>query len=81
MTTEETVKVLSTLTTRDEAGRHFTSRLSRTTISILEAEGLCTVSRPVHSTGIPYSEEHWSVEVTAAGVELVEAYPEYTASN
>lgn len=48
MNTAETVKTLSTLTTRDEAGRHFTELLSRTTISILEAEGLVTVVRPVH---------------------------------
>lgn len=81
MNTEETVKVLSTLTTRTEAGRHFTSLLSSTTISTLEGEGLITVNRPVHSTGIPYSEEHWSVEVTPEGVCLVEAYPEYVTNN
>lgn len=81
MNTENTVAILSTLTTRDDAGRHFTSLLGRDTISALEAEGLVTVVRPVHSTGIPYSEEHWSVEVTPEGVELVEAYPEYVGSN
>lgn len=77
MNTEETVKIIATLTTRDDAGRHFTSLLGRDTISALEAEGLITVSRPVHSTGIPYSEEYWSVEVTPEGACLVEAYPEY----
>lgn len=78
MTTENKVRILSTLTTRDSAGRHFTSRVSSDDIAALEAEELIVVTRPTHeATGLPYSEEYYSVEVTEAGVELVEAYPEY----
>ena len=77
MTTEEKVRILSTLTTRDEAGRHFTSRVSSEDIKSLEVEGLIEVSRPIHEpTGIPYSEEHYSVSITEDGVELVDANPE-----
>lgn len=78
MTTETKVRILSTLTTRDSSGRHFTGRVSSDEIAALEAECLIVVTRPIHeATGIPYSEEHYSVEVTDEGVELVEAYPEY----
>ena len=78
MTTENKVRILSTLTTRDSAGRHFTSRVSSDDLAALETAGLIEVSRPIHeATGIPYAEEHWSVTVTDEGVELVEAYPEY----
>jgi hypothetical protein len=77
MTTENKVRILSTLTTRDSAGRHFTTRVNSADIASLEAAGLIVVTRPVHATGIPYSEDCHSVEVTAEGVELVEAYPEY----
>ena len=78
MTTESTVRILSTLTTRDHAGRHFTTRVSSDDIAALEAAGLIVVTRPIHeATGLPYSEEYYSVAVTEAGVELVEAYPEY----
>ena len=55
-------------------------RISEGDTISLEAAGLITVSRPIHeATGIPYGEEHYSVEVTAEGVELVEANPEYCA--
>lgn len=82
MTTEDQVRILSTLTTRDEAGRHFTSLVGSEEIASLEAAGLITVSRPTHeATGIPYGEEHYSVEVTAEGVELVESYPEFCAAS
>ncbi len=81
MNTENKVRILSTLTTRDSAGRHFASRVSGDIIAALEAEELVVVTRPIHAaTGIPYSQEHYSIEVTEAGVELVEAYPEYCES-
>ncbi len=80
MTTENKVRILSTLTTRDEAGRHFTSRVNFADLAALESEGLITINRPIHeATGIPYGEEYYSVEVTTEGVELVEANPEYCA--
>ena len=77
MTTSEKVRILSDLSTRDEAGRHFTSRFNSDDIASLEAEGLIAVSRPIHEpTGIPYGEEYYSVSITEDGVELVDANPE-----
>lgn len=76
MTTAEKVRLLSTLTTRDEAGRHFTERFARADLDQLESDGLITITRPVHQTGIPYDQAHWSVEVLSEGVALVEANPE-----
>lgn len=81
MNIETKVRILSTLTTRDTSGRHFTSRVSDDELAELEADGLIEVSRPVHeATGIPYAQEHWAVTVTDDGVELVAAYPEYHAA-
>lgn len=78
MSLEDKVRYLSRMTDRDEAGRHFTQRYSDATLTALEAEGLIAIDRPVHQpTGISYSEEHWTVEVTEDGVALVEANPEY----
>ena len=78
MTTENKVRILSAITTRDSSGRHFTTRVAADEIATLETEELIAVNRPIHeATGLPYSVEHYSVEVTEAGVELVEAYPEY----
>ena len=80
MTNENKVRILSTLTTRDEAGRHFTTLVNSVDLADLEFEGLIMINRPVHeASGIPYSEEYYSVEVTSDGVELVEANPEYCA--
>lgn len=78
MTTENKVRILSKLTTRDEAGKHYTERYNDDDIAALEEEGLIEVNRPIHqATGIPYSAEYSTVEVTEEGVALVEAYPEY----
>jgi len=72
------VRILSTLTTRDSAGRHFTSRVSGADLSVLETEGLITINRPAHeATGIPYGEDDYSVKITEKGVDLVDANPEY----
>ena len=78
MKTKTKVRILSTLTTRDSAGTHFTSRVSSDDLAALEADELITINRPIHAaTGIRYSEEYHSVELTEEGVALVEAYPEY----
>ena len=76
MSTSDKVAILSVIVTRDSSGRHFTSKFGWDDLGTLEAEGLITINRPVHSTGIHYDEGHWSVEVTVDGVELVEAYQE-----
>jgi hypothetical protein len=73
MITTELLQVLSRLTTRDEAGRHFTQTVSHDDLAALEADGLIAIDRPAHAgTGLPYGEQEWSVEVTAAGLDLVE---------
>lgn len=78
MTTEEQVRILAVITTRDEAGRHFTEVYYGEDLAELEADGLLRISRPVHeATGIKYGEEHYTCEVTEEGHALVEAYPEY----
>jgi hypothetical protein len=71
---ERKAYLLATLTTRDSSGRHFTQWLSDSDIAEFEADGLITVTRPEHSTGIPYDSSHWSVEVTPDGVDYYEAY-------
>jgi len=74
----EQVPILAVITTRDEAGTHFMARYYYGDLRALEAEGLITIHRPIHAqTGIPYSQEYWSVEVTEAGADLVDAWPEY----
>jgi hypothetical protein len=78
MSLEDQVRTLSTMTTKDDAGRHFTQRYADAEIAQLEELGLIEIARPVHeATGLSYHEQHWTVEVTPAGVELVAANPEF----
>jgi predicted dehydrogenase len=77
MTTEQQVSILAVITTSDEAGKHFAEVYDHADLTELEADGLLTISRSVHATGIAYSQEYWSVQVTEDGIELVEANPEY----
>lgn len=59
-------RLLGTLCTRDDAGKHFTETHSAEWLGRMEAAGYITIDRPVHpATGIPYSQEYWSVEVAA----------------
>ena len=75
MTPEERAEVLAVIVTRDGAGRHFTEVWDWDTLNELEEAGLIYIDRPIHEpTGIPYSEEYYSVTVTEAGQELVDAY-------
>jgi len=68
----EMLRAIGTIVTRDEAGRHFTEAFAADVLTRLEEDGLITISRPVHGTGIPYSCEYWTVEVTPAGQALVD---------
>lgn len=78
MTTEQKVQILAVLSTRDEAGKHFTEVYDGDDLAELEEKGLIEIGRPVHeATGIAYSQEHWTVAVTQDGIDLVEANPEY----
>lgn len=70
--TDDQIRELCTIATRDDAGRHFTATSDHW--PALEAAGLINVYRPVHAaTGIPYSLEHWSLEVTDDGQALVDS--------
>ena len=74
LTPEEISEILSNLVTRDDAGTHFTSRLTSYVRNQLEKEGFITITRPVDGpTGIPYSEEYWGVEITDEGLALIES--------
>jgi len=78
MTTEQKVQILAVITTRDEAGKHFTEVYDGDDLAELEEEGLIIVTRPVHeATGIAYSQEYWRVQITGNGVDLVEEHREY----
>jgi hypothetical protein len=77
LSTEEAVRILSTLTTRDHAGRHYTVLHPPAHLDDLEQAGYIEVYRPIHHTGVRYSEEHWQVDVTDRGRDLVETHPEY----
>ena len=75
--TDDMIRDLSAMTTRDEAGQHFTARFDAGHVSALEAAGLITIDRPVHdATGISYDQQYWSVAVTDAGQELVDSHPD-----
>lgn len=77
LATDEAVRILSILTTRDHAGQHFTAIYDGDDLAALEAAGYIEILRPVHMpSGVPYSQEHWVVEVTSTGFDLVHANPE-----
>ena len=77
MKNEQKVGLLAQITTRNEAGKHFMHLYPYDVLQELEREGLLVITRPVHeATGLRYSEEYWSVEVTEEGRALVDAYPE-----
>lgn len=69
------ISELHILTTRDDAGRHFTEWAEH--YEALEQMGLVVIHRPTHAaTGLTYDCSRWSVEVTAEGLGYVETYPE-----
>jgi hypothetical protein len=81
MNKEDKILILARITTRDEAGRHFTEIYDAEDLAVLEEEGLIEIVRPVHEpTGIPYSMEFWAVHVTDRGMALVEASEAYAAA-
>ena len=78
MTTEEQVRILSVITTYNEAGKHFTEVYFWSDLVELQECGLLEIHLPVHATtGLRYSEKHYYVEVTEEGRELVSAHLEY----
>ncbi len=78
MTTQQKVEILAVITTKDEAGKHFREVYDADALAELEQAGLLAIHRPVHeATGIAYSQEYHTVEVTEEGIALVEQWPEY----
>lgn len=72
---DDMIRELAVITTRDDAGRHFTE-WSRFTEE-LEELGLIEVHRPVHAaTGMAYGCEHWTVQITPDGESVVGNNPE-----
>lgn len=76
MNEHKQVSILAKICTRDESGVHFTVRYRAEDLDELEAGGLIEIYRPVHSTGIAYSEEYRTVRVTCRGISLLEAHKE-----
>lgn len=73
--TDDMIRELCTLSTRDEAGRHFTEWSEHW--ESLESLGLIEIDRPTHeATGIAYSQEHWRLQGTEEGQAVVDANPE-----
>lgn len=61
---------LQSACTWNESGIHFTEWMDY--FEYLESVGLVTIHRPINeATGMPYSQEYWSLEVTALGQNLV----------
>lgn len=62
--TAEDRRLLGTLCTRDEAGRHFIETHSPEWLERMEASCYITIDRPTHpTTGIEYGREYWSVGI------------------
>lgn len=66
----ELIRELGQITTRNAAGQHFTTWTKHW--EEMEAGELISIHRPVHETGIPYDQQYWSLEVTQEGHELVD---------
>jgi hypothetical protein len=70
-TTTELLATLATISTRDEAGVHFTQACPLW--QELEERGWITVYRPVHDiTSLPYGQEEWTCNLTEEGLQALE---------
>jgi hypothetical protein len=70
---QELVQILGVITTKDHAGVHFTTNYTRDVLESLEWVGWIKIHKPVHeATGLEYSEENWSLEVTPEGQKVVD---------
>jgi hypothetical protein len=73
---DDQIAILCRITTRNEAGKHFTELYDADDLIALETAELIEVSRPIHEpTGIMYDRDQWTVEVTEEGLEVVQANP------
>lgn len=74
--TRQDLRMLGRLVTCDEAGTHFMSNpeFPPEWLDRMERLGMIEIHRPIHEpTGIPYDQEHWSVELTEEACRLGEA--------
>jgi len=56
--------------TRNDSGQHFTEWMRYW--GYLESVRLIVIDRPIHeATGIPYSQEYWSLQVTELGLDSI----------
>ena len=64
---------LAQLTERDEHGVHFTVAEEGAWLARMEEAGMIRIIRPIHkATGIPYSQEHWRLEITDEAIADIE---------
>lgn len=71
--TQKDARLLGKLTTRDEAGTHFTQLYPDEFLDRMEKAGYIEIIKPVHDCGIAYGQDEWGVRVTEAGIEAGEA--------
>jgi hypothetical protein len=77
-----TSAILARIATRNEAGTHFTQVFSADELAPLEDQGLIEITRQIHAaSGIKYSQEDWTVDLTVAGLEYLDANPTYPRIN
>ena len=75
--TDDMIRALCVITTRNDAGRHFTEVYDADLLVDLETLELIEVSRPIHEpSGVMYDRNEWSVQITDAGQDLVDTHPE-----
>jgi hypothetical protein len=66
----EVITELQHACTRNDSGQHFTDFMKYW--DYLEYVGLIAIDRPIYKrTGIPYSCQYWSLEVTQLGLDSI----------
>lgn len=74
--TDAMIAELCEMTTRDEAGVHFTE--NREYYTDLERLGLIQINRPIHEqTGMDYDISYWTISFTPEALEVIDAHPEF----
>ena len=67
--TRKLLKEFGAASYKNDAGEHFTKWLN---YKPLEELGLIKIDRPIHATGIPYSQEYWELDSTPLGEGLAD---------
>ena len=72
---DDDATLLRTLCTNCEGGRHFTEVFPDDWLDRMEEDGLILIDRPIHEpTGIPWSQEYWSVEIPENVADYLETW-------